>query len=269
MRSCRKLRARAAGSVFSLTAAALFTFLGLCAATVRASVISAQFGNSADFQVPLELQVGVEPDAAAADPAFENSNVWNALVAGDNQSGPISFPDLLDNTGTNTGASLSFSHIDGGFNTLERGGFAAELPDSYLFSDSSTQFTFNGLLPNEPFTLIVYTVDPVFPRQEAVFTAGNSTFDTTDGMPMSLDLSCCVSGILTGTSDATGAIHGTWSIGANNQVEPPQIAWAGFQLDAAIPEPSPAYLVGIALGLVLLGFTCKTKILARRNKLYS
>jgi hypothetical protein len=63
----------------SAAAAALFTFLGLSAATARANVISGQFGNNENFQVTILLQHSVEPDAAAVDPAFQDSN-WNALL---------------------------------------------------------------------------------------------------------------------------------------------------------------------------------------------
>src|SRR6516165_7182011 len=119
----------------------VLTLLGLSVAIARAdTVISAQFGNSQSNQVPLLLQTGVEPDAADAVPAFQNSNVWNPLLAGTNQSGPISFNNMLNSLGVSSGVNLSFSHIDGGNNVLERafpqGGPApAELPDSFVFSN--------------------------------------------------------------------------------------------------------------------------------------
>src|SRR5215471_17872109 len=264
---------------------ALLTLLGLSAAIARAdTIISAQFGNSQNFQVPLLLQQGPEPDAAAAVPAFQNSNVWNPLLAPTSQAGPtafntedhgvgqlvprpaaspagpISFSNLLNNLGVTSGVNLSIANINGGFNTLERafpqGGPApAELPDSFVFSNSSTQFTFSGLAPNSPFTLFIYATDPVFPRQQAVFSVGNSTFDTENGTAMTLEPTCCVFGTLTGTVDASGDINGTWNIGTDNPVG--EIAWSGFQLvdvvQETVPEPNEALLLSIGLGLLLLG----------------
>ena len=256
MQPCPKLGARAANPVFSLTAVALFTFLGLSAATARAGVIAAQFGNNESFEVPFLLQNSVEPDAALVDPVFSNSTIWNALLTGTTHSGSISFPNLQDVSGAGTGTTLSISNIDGSTNTLERGAHAGELPDTFLFSNSSTQFTFSGLFPNAPFTLFIYAHDPVFPRQQAVFMVGLSTFDTENGTPTSLDPDCCVSGVLTGTTDATGAIHGTWTIGAQNELT--EIGWSGFQLEV-VPEPYETGLVGIALGLILVGVRRKAK----------
>src|SRR5262249_37361256 len=74
----------------------VLTLLGLSAAIARAdTIISGQFGNNQNFQVPLLLQQGPEPDAAAAVPAFQNSNVWNLLLAPTSQSGPTAF-DIED-----------------------------------------------------------------------------------------------------------------------------------------------------------------------------
>ncbi|HEX7363103.1 MAG TPA: hypothetical protein VF283_21650 [Bryobacteraceae bacterium] len=78
------------------------------------TIISAQFENSDGFSFPAVTYSGVEPDAAAADPAFANSNVWNALQAKFSQSGMVSFSNLVDSAGADTGAALSISHIDGG-----------------------------------------------------------------------------------------------------------------------------------------------------------
>jgi hypothetical protein len=131
-----------------------------------------------------------------------------------------------------------------------------------VFSNSDTKFMFSGLVPNSPFTLFIYATDPVFPRQQAVFTVASSTFDTENGTAMTLEPTCCVFGTLTGTVDASGDISGTWDLGADNPNE--QIAWSGFQLvdvgPETVPEPNELVLLGTGLGLLLLGIRRRATI---------
>ncbi|MGH9584258.1 MAG: hypothetical protein ACRD4O_15140 [Bryobacteraceae bacterium] len=83
-------------------------------------VISAQFENSQRVATSATTYSGVEPDAAAANPAFASSNVWNALQAPTFQSASVSFSNLLNSTGADSGAGLSISHIDGRIQQWQR-----------------------------------------------------------------------------------------------------------------------------------------------------
>src|SRR5258707_5070834 len=83
--------------------------LGLLTSSLQANtIISAQFQGTGQ---PIFNFQGSEADAAAADPAFANSNQWNHL-----QPDTTTFPNLLTSTGANSGASFS-TDLNGGDET--------------------------------------------------------------------------------------------------------------------------------------------------------
>jgi hypothetical protein len=140
-------------------------------------IISAQFENNNNSGVPAVNFSGFEPDAVAADSAFSESDVWNHLAAGFVQSGPISFSNLVNSTGTATGASLGISFISGGFNS------SPGLPATYIYSGEASQtFLFTGLPPDESFLLFLYAYTD-FGLREATFSVSSSNFNTIDGHP--------------------------------------------------------------------------------------
>lgn len=212
-------------------------------------VISGQF-ESSSFTSATTMS-GVEPDAANADSAFAGSNVWNAMQVPFNESGSLSFSNLLNSNGTNSGVNLSVSHTNGAYNT------GSTLPDTYVYSYYSRQtFSFSGLPANQRFTLFLYAFNAGLSHndRDAVFTIGSSSFDTLHGIPSSEDPSAAVTGMLTGATGATGTIDGTWAFGRQNNKD--EIDWSGFQLaidpGAAVPEPSSLSLLLLALVPVFL-----------------
>lgn len=231
---------------FSLAAALLFTFASLGSKALQAdTIISAQF-ECANCGTVATNYSGVEPDAAAADAQFQNSNIWNHLAA--NQSGSVSFANLVNNAGTATSAGLTISSISGGYNSAPLFG----LPDTYFVSYFNSSFTISGLPPDESFTLFLYAYTG---NGDATFTVGSSSFNTFGAHPSSEDPGTAVDGSITGTTSASGTISGTWDLDPTNKLE---IDWSGFQLDvaspaAAIPEPSTWLLLGSGLIGCLFG----------------
>jgi hypothetical protein len=235
------------------------------------TLISVQFGcNSADFCEPAVATSGVEPDAASADPHFSASSVWNQLSAAASQPGPVSFSNLLNNTGSPTGVAISISTIAGASN------FSSDFPDTALLSFTNTTFTITGLAPNMPFTLFLYAfnggpglspfigrgaITPVH-NDDETFTAGSSSFDTasatsicsTYGSPCenSEDQDDVSDGYVFGVTDASGVIKGAWTKDATNTAFE---AWSGFQLDvgyspALAPEPAAWGLIALGIGVL-------------------
>jgi hypothetical protein len=189
---------------------------------------------------------GVEPDAAAADAAFANSNQWNHL-----QPLTTTFPNLISSTGANSGASFSAQYIYG-YNAG-----SGNFPDSYFYqySYNETQpFTISGLAPNESFALFLYAYNSQSSANDrgAIYTVGSSTFATPTGNPASLDPTHAVDGLITGVTDSSGTISGTWGFYPSNPSG--EIDWSGFQLDvsSAVAAPEPGTVVLLAGGLLIL-----------------
>jgi hypothetical protein len=226
----------------------LAILLFLWGSSLRADiVISAQFQGT---NAPVNFQ-GVEPDAAAADAAFANSNQWNHLqpnVAG-------AYTNLITSTGAASDVSFSTQYVFG-YNAGSH-----DLPDTYFYqyvqNAYSTPFTISGLAPNEDFTLFLYAYNSVNSANDRgeVFTVGSSTFDSATGNPATLDPTHAVDGFITGVTSSNGTISGTWAFDASNSSG--EIDWSGFQLDVssavvAAPEPGSIVLLASALGLTIL-----------------
>jgi len=228
-------------------------FLCFAATDLQAdTIISGQFYDTAATNGAATIYSGVEPDAAAADSQFNNSNTWNGLGISFNfPGGSVSFTNLVASTGTNTGDSLSISDVNGAYNAGAR-----TLPDTYAFANGPHIFTFSGLPSNQSFTLFLYAYDQLGNR-EAVFTVGASSFDTANGNASSEDAVSGVTGAITGVTSATGTISGAWAPGSSNTGG--EIDWSGFQLDIASPTatPEPAAFALFGFGVLVLGAACK------------
>jgi hypothetical protein len=208
------------------------------------TIISVQFQGT---NGPVNFQ-GVEADAAAADPAFANSDQWNHL-----QPTSQTFPNLITSTGANSGATFTTQFIYG-YNAGSQ-----TLPDSYFYqyvqNCSSQPFTISGLTPNEDFTLFLYAYNSQGSANNRgeMFTVGSSTFGSATGNPASLDPTHAVDGFITGVTDSSGTISGTWAFDASNTSG--EIDWSGFQLDVsnavAAPEPGTIALLAGGLGLLI------------------
>jgi hypothetical protein len=227
----------------------LAALLGLLGSSLQANTVySAQFQGT---DGPILNFQGVEADAAAADPAFANSNQWNHLPP----DGSTTFPNLITSTGAISGASFStqfvYGYNDGSHN----------LPDSYFYQYSlnglSTPFTISGLAPNESFTLFLYSFNSVHSANDRgeIFTVGSSTFNSATGNASTADPTHAVDGLITGVTDSSGTISGTWAFDPSNHSG--ETDWSGFQLDVssavAAPEPDTLVLLAGGLGLMILG----------------
>jgi len=225
----------------------LATFLFASGTLQADTIISVQFEGT---NGPVNFQ-GVEADAAAADASFASSNQWNHFQP----NGSLPFTNLITSTGANSGATFSTQYIYG-YNAGSQ-----TLPDSYFYqysaNGSSQPFTISGLTPNEDFTLFLYAYNSQGSANNrgAIFTVGSSTFTTATGNPASLDPTHAVDGFITGVTDSTGTITGTWAFDPSNPTG--EIDWSGFQLDVssavAAPEPGTIVLLAGGLGLMILG----------------
>ena len=240
--STRSLKPASPRGLYHRAGFTVLAFIGLSAGGAHAAtIISAQFGGSGQ---PITPYSGVEPDAAAADAQFGSSNIWNLLLAAFNVRASPSFMHLVDSTGADSGAALSISHIDGGFDGQ------AYLPDTYIYSsDPSQTFEISGLAPDQSFTLFLYGAQV---GNDAAFTANGASVDTSTG-PLSSEVTNVRTGLLTGTTTAAGTITGTWSFGSANGGD--EVDWGGFQLavgtPSSVPEPGTLLLLIPALGALL------------------
>ena len=237
-------RVRTAAIALGLTLATI-SALGV-GTKASALVISADFGNGFAGAVQ-PLFSGVEPKAAALDPAFGAANVWNDLTTGD--AGLITDPSwasLLDATGAVTSVALSITGTVESCNGASP--TASSLTRDYMYWNAgpvlsaTLSWTLSGLVPGASYALVFYGAN----------TDVDRTFD------MSIDGVGSVGAVATAngvqpdplyvivTASAGGLISGT---AAGNTTE---ADWAGFQL-AIIPEPSTVLL--LASGLGLLGAT--------------
>jgi hypothetical protein len=227
---------------------AALLLVGLSGSLQADTIISAQFQGTA---APILNFQGVEADAAAADAAFANSNQWNHLQP----TGGTTFANLITSTGANSGASFSTQFVYG-YNAGSH-----NLPDDYFYqygsNGSSTPFTISGLAPNESFTLFLYAYNSVHSANDRgeIFTVGSSTFDSATGNASTADPTHAVDGFITGVTDSTGTISGTWALDPSNSSG--ETDWSGFQLDVssavAAPEPGTIVLLAGGLGLMILG----------------
>jgi hypothetical protein len=208
-----------------------------------ALLISADFGSGFAGAVQ-PLFSGVEPKAAALDPAFGAANVWNDLTTG--VAGLItdpSFTSLLDATGAVTSVALSITGTVESFNGVSP--TASSLTRDYLYWNtgpvlsSTLSWTLSGLVPGATYALVFYGANTDVDRSFDMSIDGVGSVGavpTANGVqpdPLYVVVTASAGGLISGTA-------------AGNAFE---ADWAGFQI-ASIPEPSTALLLAGGLGLL-------------------
>jgi hypothetical protein len=218
-----------------LVVAAVIVMGSVTAAQARLISVDMQSSANTSGAAPQNF-TGVEPEAAAVNPAFGAANIWNypqipRIPATTNPT----FPNLVDSTGAGTTVSLSISGTISAFNIFSIvSGADALRGDAFYWGNVglpetsvSIDWTLTGLPPNTPHLLFVYTT----------FWNGSDTFnmlvDTNGDGSLSDETPKLVSsgnrvqpaGVLfNAMSDASGVIHGR-GVGTGDQAR-----WAGFQL---------------------------------------
>jgi hypothetical protein len=212
-----------------------------------ALLISADFGNgfAGGSQA---LFSGVEPKAAALDPAFGAADVWNDLTTG--PAGVVtdpSFGSLLDSTGAATGVTFSITGTLDSYNGVSA--TASSLTRDYFYWNASLgisttlAWTLSGLVPGASYRLVFYGANTDVERSFALGIDGAGivgavpTASGSDPDPLYVVVTAGAGGVISGTAAADPAFEADW---------------AGFQI-ASIPEPSTGLLVAGCLGLFALG----------------
>jgi hypothetical protein len=218
--------------------------LGLLAVGTEASalLISADFGNGfAGAAQPLFS--GIEPKAAALDPAFGAADVWNDLTTG--VAGVVtdpSFAGLLDSTGAGTGVTFSITGTLDSYNGASA--TASSLTRDYFYWNASLgvsttlSWSFSGLTPGQSYALVFYGANTDVNRSFGLSIDGIGSVGvvpTASGVqpdPLYVIVAASAGGLIAGTAAADPAFEADW---------------AGFQL-ASVPEPSTVLLLAGGLG---------------------
>ncbi len=223
------------------------------AAPTQAGVISVDFQPNGAFagRNPVDFS-GVESQAAAADPAFAASSVWNYLeiAPGSQNTTNPSFGGLVDSTGAVTGVSISFtgSISAADDNPIDNSGSdAVENDYFYLYlggTSDSAGYAIAGLPADT--TVALYLYAPNFTQYGSrgyQLTANGNTIAVSSG-PNGNALASV-------TTDASGDISGVWSIlqGNEGDLSGLQIAYG----DNPVPEPSSVVLAAAGILLALAG----------------
>jgi hypothetical protein len=228
----------------------------------HAELISVDFGYAGS---PM-LFSGVESQAAALDPLFANSSLWNGIgLSSDWNQAPANdptFSNLSDSNGNST--ALNFSVL-GAVNSFNYSAYynqpaPGSLHGDYWFFNSrnastSLNWYLSGLVPGAEYRMVFYGAshdqDRIFDM--IVDTDGDGEFNDETGLPVhSLAGAIPVPTYLaSGFASDSGEIFGR-AVGRGNPNDWVYEAnWAGFQIAAAVPTPPALYLFGSGLlGLV-------------------
>ncbi len=175
---------------------------------------------------------GVEPLAAAANPAFGAASVWNDALLG--FLSPVtnpSFSGLVDNSGNTTGIGIQ---LTGSVDTYT--GHDGSCPNS-LFCDfiylnsGSVGWRISGLIPRSTVSLYFYN----YGSPDQPYRAFNMAVDA--DASGSLDANYTVAAVAGGyasgiLADASGTITGQMQCCASGQA-----SWSGLQIYEETPEP--------------------------------
>jgi hypothetical protein len=240
----------------------------LCAGSLlkgQTVVVSADFQPNADFggYAPVNFS-GVESQAAAADPVFANSNVWNHPSVDPTVAEATinaSFSNLVNSTGATTSVGISFTGTfssaigppidNSGSDGVENDYF--ELDGGNQLSSSIT-YTISGLPAGMLVSVFLYS--PNFGASHGTDRGYNLTLNGTavDVVSASTANNTALVNVM---STASGTITGTWTSDHNAEAD-----WSGFQLSYTVPEPSTWAAVLVSAGLVslIMRRTCKGSI---------
>ena len=254
-KSCSAWAARAA-----LTLIPVAAVLAALTAPARAgTIISVNFQPNAPFdgRAPVSF-TGVESQAAAADPAFGASDIWNDLsIAPDptHTTNP-SFSGLVDSTGATTGVGISFTGTIGSADDvpIDNSGSNAVENEYFLIwtgvTSTTAGYAINGLPADTQVALYLYAPNFTQYGSRGYYLTANGSMITVPSGPSDNALAFV-------TTDASGDISGVWST-------PPGLEgdFSGFQIaystGSAAPEPATFTLLGAALaGLGLLRRRCR------------
>jgi len=228
-----------------------------------AGLISVDFGYTG---LPMIFN-GVESQAAALDPLFANSSVWNGLELSSNWNetpnyNPV-FNNLSDSDGNSTSVKLSVLGAVNAFNFSDHYSIPAPGPlygDYWFFNSrdasSSLDWHLSGLAPGKEYRMVFYGANH---EQDRTFdmildTDGDGDLSNETTLPVeslagAFPAPAYVASIFaTANGEIMGRAAGRprgagdyWSYEAN---------WAGFQI-AAVPIPAAVWLFGSGLlGLV-------------------
>jgi len=229
------------GVLFAVTAA-----LAAVAPPAGAAVISVDFQPNSYFagRAPVDF-TGVESQAAAADPVFYASDIWNHLsIAPDPTFTPNpSFSGLVDSAGNATSVGISFTGTVGSADDvpIDNSGSDAVENDYILIAPANTVgYVISGLPADTSVALYLYAPNFGLPSGFNSLTSRGYQF-TANGNTITVNSGPSGNALAFVTTDAGGDISGVWSSGSNEG------DLSGLQI--ATPEPSS---VTLAAGGILL-----------------
>jgi hypothetical protein len=235
---------------------------------VNAELISVDFGYAGS---PM-LFSGMESQAAALDPLFANSSLWNGIGLNSDWNQPPTndptYSNLSDNNGDSTGVSFS---VLGAVNSFNYSAYYSQpapgpLHGDYWFfnsrdASSSIDWYLSGLVPGAEYRMVFYGAnhdqDRVFDM--TVDTDGDGDFSDEAALPVQTlagafpaptylaSVFASDSGEIFGRADGTGS-RLDYAYEAN---------WSGFQIASAVPIPPALWLFGSGL-LGLIGVARRT-----------
>jgi hypothetical protein len=243
----------------------LLTLAGalLCAASSSRGqnvIVSADFQPNADFggYAPVDFS-GVESQAAAANPVFASSNVWNypsvdPTVA--EATTNASFSNLVNSAGATTSVGISFTGtFSSAIGTPIDNSGSDGLENDYFELDGNNQlsstiaYSISGLPANMLISVFLYS--PNFGASHGTDRGYNLTLNGT-AVDVASASTANNTALVNVMSTASGTITGTWTSDHSAEAD-----WSGFQLSYMAPEPSTWAAVLSSAGL--MGLTMRRR----------